>query len=491
MTTEKKLHRIEFHHESVEERVKHFHEFKTPLTAEEIHEQALRCLHCGTPYCSSSCPLHNRPVDWNRLVREGKWRDAWECLNATNNFPEVTSRICPCLCEAGCTQYLIEDSAVGIQTIERSIIDRAWKSGWVQPEVPLIRTGKKVAVIGSGPSGLACAQQLAREGHLVTVFEKNDRAGGLMALGIPDFKLEKPLIDRRLEQMKAEGVTFELGTAVGTDKFDEGVHSFAKKVIPAEDVIRDFDAVVLALGSEAPRDLKVPGRDAKGVNFALDLLIGQNREDSGAVKKAPISAKGCDVAIIGGGDTGSDCVGTVRRQGAGKVYLIDVGSEPPEHENKAETWPNWPRKMRISTSHEEGCEKLFQVSTKEIVKDKKGEVTAIRCVKLKVDRGPDGRLRFQDIPGTEFEIPVQRVYLAMGFLHPSSTVLDAFGVEKDARGNAKTDRPYFTSREKVFACGDARRGQSLIVTATSDGRQCAAAVDAWLMGRTALTVFAK
>ena len=426
MTTEKKLHRIEFHHESVEERVKHFHEFKTPLTAEEIHEQALRCLHCGTPYCSSSCPLHNRPVDWNRLVREGKWRDAWECLNATNNFPEVTSRICPCLCEAGCTQYLIEDSAVGIQTIERSIIDRAWKSGWVKPEVPLIRTGKKVAVIGSGPSGLACAQQLAREGHLVTVFEKNDREGGLMALG-----------------------------------------------------------------SEAPRDLKVPGRDAKGVNFALDLLIGQNREDSGAVKKAPISAKGCDVAIIGGGDTGSDCVGTVRRQGAGKVYLIDVGSEPPEHENKAETWPNWPRKMRISTSHEEGCEKLFQVSTKEIVKDKKGEVTAIRCVKLKVDRGPDGRLRFQDIPGTEFEIPVQRVYLAMGFLHPSSTVLDAFGVEKDARGNAKTDRPYFTSREKVFACGDARRGQSLIVTATSDGRQCAAAVDAWLMGRTALTVFAK
>ena len=473
------IHRQEAGYRPVHERIDDFSEVEQTLNSSDRRTQASRCMDCGVPFCHWACPLGNKQPEWQDLLYKGRWREAFHVLEQTCDFPEFTGRICPALCEKSCVLKLSCDEPVTIRENEASIVEAAFREGYIQPVRP-IRNGKRVAVIGRGPAGLTAANQLNRRGYEVTVFEKYELPGGLLRFGIPNFKLGKNIIDRRIRLMEQEGIVFKVNTMVGNE-------------VSAKEIASTFDAVCIAIGSEVPRDLPIEGRNLKGVHFALELLSQQNRILEGIVipPKDIINCKGKKILIIGGGDTGSDCVGTVRRQGAGKVYLIDVGSEPPEHENKAETWPNWPRKMRISTSHEEGCEKLFQVSTKEIVKDKKGEVTAIRCVKVKVDRGPDGRLRFQDIPGTEFEIPVQRVYLAMGFLHPSSTVLDAFGVEKDTRGNAKTDRPYFTSREKVFACGDARRGQSLIVTATSDGRQCAAAVDAWLMGRTALTVFAK
>lgn len=478
--------RIEFKHQPVKERIAHFGDFTSPLTDDEIHTQSLRCLHCATPYCSRSCPLHNRPVDFNRLVKLGRWREAWECLNATSNFPEFTSRVCPAICEAGCTQYYLEDSAVGIKSIERAIIDRAWKAGWVRPEVAAKKSGKRVAVVGSGPAGLSCAQQLARVGHDVVVFEKSHAAGGLLRYGIPDFKLTKDLIDRRVAQMREEGVKFELSTAVGTDKFPAGVSNTAKKQIPAKTLLAEFDAVVLACGSETPRDLKVPGRQAKGVHFALELLQGQNRAVSGELKSAPVTSKGCDVVVIGGGDTGSDCVGIAHRQGAGKVYQLDLMPEPPHAEDKQATWPDWPVKLRTSTSHEEGCERLWETSTQEIVADEAGAVKAVRCVKLSWAK-KDGRWTPTPVSGSEFEIPAQRVYLAMGFVHPSEGVLDAFGVQKDARGNAQTgledsDRPFATNVGKVFACGDSRSGQSLVVRAMSEGRRCAHAVDEFLTG---------
>ncbi len=487
-----RLQRIEFGHQSVEERIKHFNDFTIALTDEQVHMQAMRCLHCGTPYCSSSCPLHNRPVDFNRLVRDGKWRSAWECLNATSNFPEFTSRVCPAICEAGCTQYYIEDAAVGIKTIERAIIDRAWLSGWVKPLAAAVHTGKRVAVVGSGPAGLACAQQLARVGHKVTVFEKNARAGGLLRYGIPDFKLPKDLVDRRIEQMKAEGVVFKVSTAVGAKEFPQGVHSDASRVESAAKVLRDFDAVVLACGAETPRDLKVKGREGKGAYFALELLQGKNRVVSGELKTAPVSAKGCDVAIIGGGDTGSDCVGIARRQGAGKIYQIDISDCPPEKEDKDATWPDWPRKLRTSSSQEEGCERLWNTATKEILLNDKGEVRALKCVKLKTKIDPaTGRRGFKEVPDSGFEIPVQRVFIAMGFLETSRAVLDAFGVAHDARGNAaagleNSASPFATSAAGVFACGDARSGQSLVVRAMSEGRRCARAVDLYLMGESNL-----
>lgn len=489
MTTKTlKIERIEFGHESVEKRIRHYGDFTLPLTDEQVHTQSLRCLHCGTPYCSASCPLHNRPVDFNRLVRDGKWRTAWECLNATSNFPEFTSRVCPALCEAGCTQYYVEDSAVGIKTIERAIIDRAWKSGWVKPQVAEVKTGRRVAVVGAGPAGLACAQNLARAGHSVTVFEKNAKAGGLLRYGIPDFKLGKDVIEQRVEQMKAEGVTFKFGTAVASDKFGPGVHSQAVKTVAADKLTGDFDAVVLACGSEVPRDLPVKGREGKGVHFALELLIGQNRVVAGEIKKAPVSCTGCDVAVIGGGDTGSDCVGTARRQGAGKIYQIDLMPCPPEKEDKDAVWPDWPRILRTSTSHEEGCERLWETATKEILLDKNGQVRAIHCVKAKFD--PASR-RLVEVEGSDFEIPVSRVILAMGFVHPSAEPLKALGVALDARGNAaadfdKGDKPFQTSVEGVFACGDTRRGQSLVVHAMAEGRRCARAVDRFLMGESNL-----
>lgn len=484
------LARIELKHQSVAERIKHFGDFTTGLSDEEIHCQTMRCLHCATPFCSRSCPLHNCPVDFNLLVKQGRWRQAWECLNSTSNFPEFTSRVCPATCEAGCTQYYLEDSAVGIKSIERAIIDRAWRTGWVKPEKATRKSGKRVAVVGSGPAGLSCAQQLARVGHDVVVFEKSLAPGGLLRYGIPDFKLTKDLIDRRIAQMQEEGVKFELSTAVGTDKFPKGVSNTSKKQISAKTLMAQFDAVVLACGSETPRDLNVAGRDAYGVYFALELLQGQNREVSGELKTTPVTSKGCDVVVIGGGDTGSDCVGIARRQGAGKVYQLDLMPRPAAKENKETTWPDWPAKFRASTSHEEGCERLWETSTKEILKDENGAVKAVRCVKLSWTKR-DGRWISSEVPGSEFEIPAQRVYLAMGFVHPSENVLTAFGVDKDVRGNAKAElengvKPFNTSVERVFACGDMRSGQSLVVRAMSEGRRCARAVDIFLTGQSEL-----
>lgn len=489
-----KFQRIEFGHLPVEERIKSFKDFTIPLTDEEIHEQSLRCLHCGTPFCSANCPLHNRPVDWNRLVRDGKWLQAWECLSSTNSFPDFTSRVCPAICEAGCMQYYLQDAAVGIKTIERAIIDRAWSSGWVKPEPASVKTGRRVAVVGSGPAGLACAQQLARVGHEVTVYEKAELPGGLLRFGIPDFKLEKSVLDRRIKQIEAEGVRFELSTVVGGSKFESGVHSSAKKSVKTDELLKTFDAVVLASGSEVPRDLKIPGREGKGVCFALDVLQEQNRVDTGMVKKHAVDCKGCDVVIIGGGDTGSDCVGTARRQGAGKIYQLDLSPMPPEKEDKSQSWPAWPRKLRTSTSQEEGCERLWETSTKEILLNDKGEVRGVRCVKLKWSLGADGRFTPAEVPDSSFEIPCQRVLLAMGFQHPAQGLLKAFGIETDARGNAKAGiegsaAPFATTAPRVFACGDARSGQSLVVRAMSEGRRCARAVDIFLMGNSELPDF--
>ncbi|MDY6010325.1 MAG: glutamate synthase subunit beta [Duodenibacillus sp.] len=482
--------RIEFGHEDPKERIKHFGDFTRPLTDEQIQEQSRRCLHCGTPFCSSNCPLHNRPVDFNALVRAGRWHEAWECLNSTSSFPEFTSRVCPAICEVGCTQYYLNDEAVGIKTIERAIIDRAWRAGWVKPEIAAHKSGKRVAVVGSGPAGLSCAQQLARVGHNVTVFEKAARPGGLLRYGISDFKLEKDVVDRRIEQMQAEGVKFECGVAVGDLKFPNGVQCTAKKSVTAQSLIKEFDAVVLACGSETPRDLPVPGREGAGVHFALELLVGQNRVVAGEVKATNVSSAGCDVVVVGGGDTGSDCVGIARRQGAGKVYQIDLMPKPPVKEDKQATWPNWPVKLRESTSHEEGCDRLWETSTKEIVRDKNGAVTAVKCVKLKWTFA-DGKRSCTEVPGSEFEIACQRVYLAMGFTQPSANVLAAFGVDKDGRGNAKAAlengaAPFATSVQGVFACGDVRSGQSLVVRAMSEGRRCARAVDVYLTGGTEL-----
>lgn len=489
-----KLQRIEFGHLPVEERIKTFGDFTIPLNDEEVHAQSLRCLHCGTPFCSSSCPLHNRPVDWNRLVREGDWERAWACLTSTNSFPEFTSRICPAICEAGCTQYFLEDSAVGIRSIERAIIDHAWQAGWVKPEPAAVKTGKLVAVVGSGPAGLACAQQLARVGHDVTVYEKAERPGGLLRFGIPGFKLEKEVVERRIAQLEAEGVKFELSTVAGDKKFEAGVHNAAKKSVKPQELLEKFDAVVLACGSEVPRDLKVPGREGKGAYFALDVLQEQNRVDAGLVKKHAVDCRGCDVVIVGGGDTGSDCVGTARRQGAGRIYQLDLCPMPPEKEDKAATWPAWPRKLRTSSSHEEGCERLWETSTQEILLNEKGEVRGVRCVKLKWSLNAEGRFAPSEVPGSAFEIPCQRVLLAMGFLHPVAATLKSFGVECDARGNARaglegSEAPFATSVPRVFACGDARSGQSLVVRAMSEGRRCARAVDVFLMGESELPAY--
>ncbi len=483
--------RIEFGHQSIQERVKHFNEFTITLSDEQIHAQAQRCLHCGTPFCSANCPLHNRPVDFNRLVRDGKWRAAWECLNATNSFPEFTSRVCPAICEAGCTQYYLQDAAVGIKTIERAIIDRAWLSGWVKPAVVQQKTTKRVAVVGSGPAGLACAQQLARAGHDVVVYEKNTRAGGLLRYGIPDFKLSKHLIDCRIEQMQAEGVKFELATAVAVEEFPRGVHSDAIETVSADELRQNFDAVVLACGAETPRDLPVEGRQGKGAHFALELLQGANKVLAGELKETAVSAKGCDVAIIGGGDTGSDCVGIARRQGAGKIYQIDISACPPEKEDKELTWPDWPYKLRTSTSQEEGCERLWNTATKRILLNDKGEVRGIECVKLQWEVDERGRRISKEVPDSRFEISVSRVFIAMGFLHAAQPLLEVFGVKTDARGNAQAEietgkHPFATSVEGVFACGDARSGQSLVVRAMSEGRRCARAVDLYLMGSTDL-----
>ncbi len=469
-------------YEAKDERVQNYREFVHHLTDEQAAQQGARCMDCGIPFCSNGCPVNNVIPDWNDLVYRGNWKQAIEALHSTNNFPEVTSRVCPAPCEAACTLN-INDDAVGIKSIERAIIDKAGENGWVLPQPPAKKTGRKVAVVGSGPAGLAAAQQLARVGHDVTVFEKNSRIGGLMRYGIPDFKLDKRLVDWRMAQLEAEGVKFTTGMMVTKAALPHGVANDAAKTIEAAKLIKDFDAVVLAGGAEHPRDLPIPGRDLAGVHFALEFLIPQNKEVAGD-RKNPISAAGKHVVVIGGGDTGSDCVGTSNRHGAASVTQFELLPQPPKQENGTLTWPYWPLKLRTSSSHEEGCSRDWSIATKEFIGEN-GKLKALKVVRLE---WKDGKM--SEIPGSEFIVKADLVFLAMGFVSPVGGVLEAFGVDKDARGNARAttdgDECYQTNVGKVFAAGDMRRGQSLIVWAIREGRQCARAVDEFLMGSSTL-----
>ncbi|GAO34912.1 dihydropyrimidine dehydrogenase subunit A [Sulfuricella sp. T08] len=453
----------------VAERLKNYREFVQHLTDEQAAIQGARCMDCGIPFCTSGCPINNIIPDWNDLVYRGSladWKRALDVLHSTNNFPEFTGRVCPAPCEAACTLN-INDDAVGIKSIEHAIIDKGWEQGWVVPLPAQKKTGKTVAIVGSGPAGLACAQQLARAGHGVVVFEKNDRIGGLLRYGIPDFKFEKSHIDRRIEQMRAEGVEFRVNQQVGED-------------VPAQKLKDEFDAVILTGGAEQARDLPAPGRELSGVHFAMEFLPQQNKVVAGDVLPQQILASGKHVVVIGGGDTGSDCVGTSIRQGAASVTQIEVMPRPAEQEDKALTWPNWPLKLRTSSSQEEGCTRDWSVTTKAFL-GASGKVEKLNCVRVEWNAG-----KMLEIPGSEFEIQADLVLLAMGFVSPVQKVLEAFGVEKDGRGNAKaaTDGAgcYKTSVDKVFAAGDMRRGQSLIVWAIREGRQAARAVDEYLMG---------
>ena len=470
------------HYEEPTKRVKHYKEFVMALTDDEAKVKGARCMDCGIPFCNNGCPVNNIIPDFNDLVYQQDWQNAIEVLHSTNNFPEFTGRICPAPCEAACTLGIHEDP-VGIKSIEHAIIDKAWTNGWVKPVLPKQKTGKKVAVVGAGPAGMAAAQQLARAGHDVTLFEKNDRVGGLLRYGIPDFKMEKELIDRRVKQMEAEGVKFETGVFVGKEAPGKEVKNYAKKTVSPEQLQKDFDAVVISGGAEQPRDLPVPGRELEGIHFALEFLIPQNKEVAGDGKNQ-IRADGKHVVVIGGGDTGSDCVGTSNRHGAKSVAQFELLPQPPEQENKPLVWPYWPTKLRTSTSHEEGCERDWSVATKRF-EGKNGKVEKLIGVRLE---WKDGKM--QEIPGSEFEMKADLVLLAMGFVSPVQTVLDAFGVEKDARGNAKAategEKAYYTNVPKVFAAGDMRRGQSLVVWAIREGRQCARAVDEFLMGSSVL-----
>ena len=462
----------------VAERLKNYREFTLRLNDEQAEVQGARCMDCGIPFCTSGCPVNNIIPDWNDLVYRGNWREALAVLHSTNNFPEFTGRICPAPCEAACTLN-INDDAVGIKSIEHAIIDKGWEQGWILPQPPAVKTGKKVAVVGSGPAGLAAAQQLARVGHSVTVFEKSDRIGGLLRYGIPDFKFEKSHIDRRAAQMQAEGVIFRTSVFIGKGR-DSGVANPARETIAPDALLAEFDAVVLSGGAETPRDLPVPGRELDGVHFALELLIPQNREVAGDGKN-PISASGKHVIVIGGGDTGSDCVGTSNRHGALSVTQIEVMPRPPECEDKPLVWPNWPLKLRTSSSHDEGCARDWAITTREFT-GSNGKVEKLRAARVE---WKDGQL--SEIAGSEFELKADLVLLAMGFVSPVQKVLDTFGVDKDARGNVKADTEnYRTSADKVFAAGDMRRGQSLVVWAIREGRQCARAVDEYLMGSSVL-----
>ena len=475
--------RIEEGYKPVPERLKHYKEFVIGLDESQAKVQAARCMDCGTPFCSNGCPVNNIIPDFNDLVYHADWKSAIEVLHSTNNFPEFTGRICPAPCEAACVLN-VNDDAVGIKSIEHAIIDRAWAEGWVQPRPPKHKTGKKVAAVGAGPAGMAAAQQLARAGHDVTVFEKNDRVGGLLRYGIPDFKMEKSHIDRRVEQMKAEGVVFRTGVVVGAAKDPLGkgskVTNLAKETVTPEELQKEFDAVLLTGGAEQSRDLPVPGRDLDGIHFAMEFLPQQNRVNAGDKVKGQLRADGKHVVVIGGGDTGSDCVGTSNRHGAASVTQFELMPMPPEQENKPLVWPYWPYKLRTSSSHEEGCEREFAISTKEFMGEK-GKVTGLKTVQVEFKDG-----KFVEVPGTEKVFKADLVLLAMGFVSPVATVLDAFGVEKDARGNARAttdfDGGYTTNVPKVFAAGDIRRGQSLVVWAIREGRQAARSVDEFLMG---------
>ncbi len=471
--------RLEEGYKPVPERLKHYKEFVVGLDEGQAKRQAARCMDCGTPFCNNGCPVNNIIPDFNDLVYQGDWQNAITVLHSTNNFPEFTGRICPAPCEAACTLN-VNDDAVGIKSIEHAIIDKAWAEGWVLPQPPKHKTGKKVAVVGSGPAGMAAAQQLARVGHDVTLFEKNSRIGGLLRYGIPDFKMEKSHIDRRVAQMEAEGVVFKTGTLIGAMPEGSKVTNDAKTVISAEQLMSDFDAVLLTGGSEQSRDLPVPGRDLDGIHFAMEFLPMQNKVNAGDKLKGQLRADGKHVIVIGGGDTGSDCVGTSNRHGAASVTQFEVMPQPPEEENKPLVWPYWPLKLRTSSSHEEGCTREFAISTKAF-KGEKGKVTGLTTVHVEMK---DGKL--VEIPGTEKDYQADLVLLAMGFVNPVATVLDAFGVDKDARGNARAGTDfnggYATNVAKVFAAGDMRRGQSLVVWAIREGRQAARSVDEFLMG---------
>ncbi len=462
----------------IAERVSNYAEFMLPLTTDELARQGARCMDCGIPFCHNACPVNNIIPEWNDLIYRDDWRRAVEVLHSTNNFPEFTGRICPAPCQEACTLN-IEDQSVTIKTIECAIIERAWEEGWIAPQIPAHRSGKQVAVVGSGPAGMACAQQLARAGHIVTLFEKANRIGGLMRYGIPDFKLDKQVIDRRMSQMRSEGVTFRANTHVGVD-------------IAVNRLQEEYDAVVLTGGSEQPRDLPVPGRELQGVYYALEFLQTNSHQVQGdeIPEDEFISAAGKHVVVIGGGDTGSDCIGTSSRHGAASITQIEIMPQPPEHENKAVTWPNWPNKLRTSSSHEEGCERMWSVATKEFV-GKNGKVEAVNCIKVEWQQDESGAWQMSEVDGSEFELKADLVTLAMGFLHPvHSGMLEQLGVELDPRGNVsgstEGEDAYKSSVDGVFAAGDMRRGQSLVVWAIREGRQCAHAVDAYLMGQSDL-----
>jgi len=462
----------------VAERLKHWREFVLPLPKDELRQQASRCMSCGIPFCHQGCPVNNQIPDFNELVYRDQWREALDNLQSTNNFPEFTGRICPAPCEASCTLN-IPDTPVTIKSIECQIIDRGWEEGWITPQPSERGTGKRVAVVGSGPAGLACAQQLARAGHATTVFEKNDRIGGLLRYGIPDFKMEKHLIDRRVRQMEAEGVIFRTNFEVGS-------------MVSVQRLLDDYDVLVMANGAEDPRDLPIPGRELAGVHFAMEFLTQQNKRNAGdeEVAAAPggmINAQGKHVVVIGGGDTGSDCIGTSNRQGAASVTQLEIMPKPPERENKALTWPDWPLKLRTSSSHQEGVERDFAVVTKRAI-GQDGRVTALECARVEWVAGPDGRMQMREVEGSTFELKADLVFLAMGFVGPvKEGVVAQSGVDLDPRGNVKANVvDYRTSAYNIFACGDARRGQSLVVWAIREGRQCARAVDEFLMGSSKL-----
>ena len=455
------------------DRLKNWNEFVVPMPDKELRDQASRCMNCGIPYCHNGCPVNNIIPDWNHLVYESDWKNALEVLHSTNNFPEFTGRVCPAPCEAACTLN-IEDTPVTIKSIECAIVDRGWEEGWILPLVPTRRTGKSVAVVGSGPAGMACAQQLARAGHSVTLFEKNDRMGGLLRYGIPDFKMEKHLVNRRLVQMETEGVTFRTSTEVGVQ-------------VSLDSLRENFDAVVLSGGAEKPRPLEIPGFELPGVRFAMEFLTQQNKRNAGddEVRAAPrgtLTATGKHVVVIGGGDTGSDCVGTSNRQGAASVTQFEILPKPPAKEEKALSWPNWPLKLRTSSSHDEGCERDWAVVTKRAI-GTKGQLTGLECVRVEWAGN-----QMREIEGSEFTIKADLVLLAMGFLGPNVPgMIEQAGVELDPRGNVKANMTdYTTSEDGIFACGDMRRGQSLVVWAIREGRQCARSVDLHLMGKTDL-----
>ena len=475
--------RLEEGYLPVQDRLKNYKEFVIGLDDAQAKTQAARCMDCGTPFCNNGCPVNNIIPDFNELVFQQDWKQALEVLHSTNNFPEFTGRICPAPCEAACTLN-VNDDPVGIKSIEHAIIDRGWQEQWVVPEISKEKTGKRVAIVGSGPAGMAAAQQLARVGHAVTVFEKNDRVGGLLRYGIPDFKMEKFHIDRRVVQMEAEGVVFKTSVLVSELPKDLKVTNWARETISPQALMQDFDAVILTGGAEQPRDLPVPGRELNGIHYAMEFLPQQNKLNAGDTITKQIRADGKHVIVIGGGDTGSDCVGTSNRHGAVSVTQFELLPQPPEQENKALVWPYWPIKLRTSSSHEEGCDREFSIATKEFIGDQ-GKVTGLKSVHVE---WRDGKMI--EVPGSEKILKADLVLLAMGFVSPIGSILETFGIDKDSRGNARAategTRSYMTNVQKVFTAGDMRRGQSLVVWAIREGRQAARAVDEFLMGTSTL-----